>query len=76
MRNKMPEVLLKETQKLLQAMKERDMDDQRLAEAKAREKQAAEDFKKAHEETAEKKAQIAAERKAKEEEMKQKELQK
>lgn len=51
-------------------MKEKDIDDARLADAKARSLQAEQDYKKVNEETAEQKLQIAAERKKKEEEMK------
>lgn len=71
MRKEMPQILFKRTWKLIDAMKERDMDEQRLAEARAREAAALEEYKKVDAETSEKKAQIAAERKQKEEQMKQ-----
>jgi len=73
MRKQMPEILRKHTWKLIDAMKERDMDEQRLAEARAKEKAALEEYKRVDAETGEKKAQIAAERKEKEELMKQQE---
>ena len=66
----MPAILHKTASKLTQAMKEKDIDDARLAEAQARAKQAEQDYKKVNEETQEQKLQIAAERKKKEEEMK------
>lgn len=50
------------------------MDEQRLAAAQAEEKRAAEEYKKMHELTADKKAEIAQQAKQKEEEMRVKEL--
>lgn len=70
MRKQMPQILYKTSSKLIDAMKEKDMDEQRLAEAKQRSEQAAADYKKVNEETQEQKLKIAAERKQKEEEMK------
>lgn len=55
MRNKMPGILHQRALKLIDAMKEKDMDDSRLAEAQARSKQAEAEYKKVNEETAEQK---------------------
>lgn len=66
----MPAILQKRAQKLTQAMKDKDIDDARLAEAQAKARQAEQEYKKVNEETAEQKLLIAAERKKKEEEMK------
>jgi len=74
MRNEMPAILQARARKLVDVMKERDMDEQRLAAAQEEEKRAAEEYKKMHELTAEKKAEIAAQAKLKEEEMRVKEL--
>jgi hypothetical protein len=46
MRKQMPDIIFKRSMKLLAAMKERDMDEQRLAEARAKEKEALETYKK------------------------------
>lgn len=70
LRNKMPAIIHQKASKLTQAMKEKDIDDARLAEAQARARQAELEYKKVNEETQEQKLQIAAERKQKEEEMK------
>lgn len=74
MRKEMPAILQARAHKLVDVMKERDMDEQRLAAAQAEEKRAAEEYKKMHELTADKKAEIAAQAKIKEEEMRVKEL--
>lgn len=51
MRNQMPKILHQRAMKLIEAMKSQDMDDQRLAEAQAKSKQAEADYKKVNQET-------------------------
>lgn len=60
LRSKFPEKILKEAQSVITAMKNKDIDEQRLAEAKAKSKQAEADYKKVHEQTNEQKMAIAA----------------
>ena len=73
MRKEMPKILHSRAMKLIEAMKAKDMDDQRLAEAQAKSKQAEAEYKKVNQETEAQKLEIAAERKIKEEEMKKQE---
>lgn len=47
----MPQILHTKAMKLIDAMKAKDMDDSRLSEAKAKSKQAEEDYKKVNTET-------------------------
>ncbi len=51
MRKEMPKILHSRAMKLIEAMKARDMDDQRLAEAQAKSKQAEAEYKKVNQET-------------------------
>lgn len=53
MRNQMPNILLKRAKQVIEAMKEKDIDDARLLEALERSKQAEAEYKKVHEETVE-----------------------
>jgi hypothetical protein len=76
LRNKVTERLLSEALKLVPAMKAKDIDEERLAKARAEEKAAEADFKKATEETGAEKMAIAAAQKQKEEEMKKVEAEK
>ena len=59
-KSKFPERIVREAKSLIQAMKSKDIDEQRLAESKAKSKQAEDDYKKVHEQTNEQKIAIAA----------------